>query len=140
MTTTTRVLTLAAAAVATGTIAGCGGGADPTDREIVLDIQPQGPEGTSGTLSLAKSGEATSVVVEALVASGGGQQGAAFYTGTCENFDEGSAIEVGPLEEGYGALTLDRPIDELIDGTRVLVITRSPEDNTPIGCAPIDVE
>ena len=138
---TARVLAVTTVVLATViALPACGGGSDVTEREIVIDIQPQGAEGTTGTLSLAGSGDATSVVVEALVPSGGGQQAAAFYKGTCQDFDQASAIDVGALEEGDAALTLERPIEELLDGGYVLVVHRSPEDDTVIGCAPIQVE
>jgi hypothetical protein len=99
-----------------------------------------GAEGSTGTLSLSKSGETTNVVVDVIVPSGGGQQDASFYTGTCDNFDTASEIEIGPLEEGTGALTLDTPINELLDGGYVIVVHKSVEDPTPIACAPIDVK
>jgi hypothetical protein len=123
-------------------LGGCGGGGgtDVTEREILIEIDPQGTEGTSGTLSLSKSGDATNVVVHVLVPSGGGRQKASFYTGACTNFDEASEIEIGPLEEGTGALTIDTPIEEILEGGYVLVVHKSFEDETVIACAPIDVE
>lgn len=135
-----RLMAFAGVVLAVLVPAGCGGGSDVTDREIVLDIQPQGTEGTSGTFSISKSGDSTSVIVEALVPSGGGQQGAGFYKGTCEDFDQSTGLDVGPLEEGYGALTLDHPIEDLLDGGYVLIVTKSPEDKAVIGCGPVNVE
>ena len=136
-----RALAIATVSLLAVVVAGCGGGgSDATDREILIDVEPQGPEGTAGTLSLSKSGDRTNVVVDVLVASGGGRQKASFYTGTCTNFDEASEIEIGPLEEGTGALTIDTPIDELLDGGYVLIVHKSFEDETVIACAPIAVE
>jgi hypothetical protein len=136
-----RPLAVAAVALVAFVVAGCGGGGtDVTDREILIDIEPQGTEGTAGTLSLSKSGDATNVFVDVLVPSGGGRQKASFYTGTCTNFDEASEIEIGPLEEGTGALTIDTPIDEILDGGYALIVHKSFEDETVIACAPIDVE
>jgi hypothetical protein len=106
----------------------------------LIDVAPQGAEGTAGTLSLSKSGDTTNVVVDVLVPSGGGRQKASFYTGTCTNFDKASEIEIGPLEEGTGALTIDTPIEELLDGGYVLIVHKSFEDETVIACAPIAVE
>jgi hypothetical protein len=139
----THVRTVAVAGIFLVVLAltGCGGGgSDVTEREILIDVAPQGTEGTAGTLSLSKSGDTTNVVVDVLVPSGGGRQKASFYTGTCTNFDKASEIEIGPLEEGTGALTIDTPIDELLDGGYVLIVHKSFEDETVIACAPIDVE
>jgi hypothetical protein len=136
-----RSLAVTAVSVLAFVVVGCGGGgSDVTEREILIDLAPQGTEGTSGTLSLSKSGDTTNVVVDVIVPSGGGQQEAAFYKGTCTEFDEASKIEVGALEEGTGALTIDTPIDELLDGGYVLVVHKSVEDQTPIACGPVDVE
>jgi hypothetical protein len=139
----TRIRLVAAAGTALAVLivaAGCGGGRDVTEQEILLDIEPVGSGTSTGTLSLSKSGETTNVVVDFIVPSGGGQQDASFYQGTCENFDESSEIEVGPLEEGTGAVTLDTPIDTLLDGGYVLIVHKAVDDPTPIGCATIDVE
>ena len=139
-----RIRLVAAAGTALAALivaAGCGGGGrDVTDQEILLDIEPRGGETSTGTLSLSKSGESTNVVVDFIVPSGGGQQAASFYKGTCENFDEGTEIEVGPLEEGTGAVTMDTPIDTLIDGGYVLIVHKAVDDPTPIGCATVAVE
>ena len=122
-------------------LTGCAGGdSKVTDREILIEIEPQGPEGTTGTLSLSKSGDSTNVVTDVIVPSGGGQQGAAFYKGTCTDFDEASAIDVGPLQEGSWALTLDRPIEDILEGGYVIAITKTPDDDTVIACAPIETE
>ena len=133
-----RPLAVAAVVLVAFAVTGCGGGgSSATDREILIDLTPQGAEGTSGTLSLSKSGDTTNVVIDVIVPSGGGQQDASFYKGTCADFDEATEIEIGPLEEGSGALTIDTPIDELLDGGYVLVVHKSVEDQTPIACGPV---
>jgi hypothetical protein len=136
-----RLVAFAAVALLAFVLVGCGGGgSDAADREILIDLAPQGTEGTPGTLSLSKSGDTTNVLIDVIVPSGGGQQDASFYKGTCADFDESTEIEVGPLEEGSGALTIDTPIDDLLDGGYVIVVHKSVEDQRPISCGPIDVE
>ena len=138
-----RLVAAAASLVVAFTLgaAACGGGgSDATAHEILIDIEPVGTEGSTGTLSLSKSGETTNVVVDFIVPSGGGQQDAAFYKGTCANFDEASKLEVGPLEEGTGALTMETPIEEILNGGYVLIIHKAVDDPTPIGCAAVNVE
>ena len=136
-----RPLAVAAVSLLAFVLPGCGGGGtDATEREILIDLAPQGAEGTSGTLSLSKSGDTTNVLIDVIVPSGGGQQDAGFYKGTCADFDESSEIELGPLEEGSGALTIDTPIDEILDGGYVLIVHKSFEDETVIACAPVDVK
>jgi hypothetical protein len=119
-------------------LAACGGGSDVTDREILLDLQPVGPEGTTGTVTLSKSGNGTSVLVDALVLSGVGGQTAGVHEGTCANFKPEVAYDIGPVEEGVGGTTLDVETKTLLDGNYVILLHTSAEDVTPLACAPIE--
>jgi hypothetical protein len=119
-------------------LAACGGGSDVTDREILLDLQPVGPEGTTGTVTLSKSGSGTSVLVDALVLSGVGGQTAGVHEGTCENFKAEVAYDIGPVEEGVGGTTMDVETSKLLDGNYVILLHTSAEDVTPLGCAVIE--
>jgi hypothetical protein len=120
------------------TLAACGGGSDVTDREILLDLQPVGPEGTTGTVTLSKSGNRTSVLVDALVLSGVGGQTAGVHEGTCQDFKPEVAYDIGPVEEGVGGTTLDVETKTLLDGNYVILLHTSAEDVTPLACAPIE--
>jgi hypothetical protein len=119
-------------------LAGCGGGSDVTDREILLDLQPVGPEGTTGTVTLSKSGNRTSVLVDALILSGVGGQTAGVHEGTCQNFKPEVAYDIGPVEEGVGGTTLDVETSTLLEGNYVILLHTSAEDVTPLACAPIE--
>ena len=119
-------------------LAACGGGSDVTDREILLDLQPVGPEGTTGTVTLSKSGNGTSVLVAALVLSGVGGQTAGVHEGTCQNFKPEVAYDIGPVEEGVGGTTLDVETSALLEGNYVILLHTSAEDVTPLACAPIE--
>jgi hypothetical protein len=119
-------------------LAACGGGSDVTDREILLDLQPVGPEGTTGTVTISKSGGGTSVLIDALVLSGVGGQTAGVHEGTCQDFTPEVAYDIGPVEEGVGGTTLDVETATLLDGSYVILLHKSAEDVTPLACAPID--
>lgn len=123
---------------ATSALAACGGGSDVTDREILLDLQPVGPEGTTGTVTLSKSGSGTSFLVDALVLSGVGGQTAGVHEGTCQNFKPEIAYDIGPVEEGVGGTTLDVETSTLLHGSYVILLHTSAEDVTPLACAPIE--
>jgi hypothetical protein len=115
-----------------------GGGSDPTEREILLDLQPVGPEGTTGTVTLSKSGSGTSVLVDALVLSGVGGQTAGVHEGTCADYAPEVAYDIGPVEEGVGGTTLDIATQALLDGNYVIVLHKSAEDVSALACAPIE--
>ena len=116
----------------------CGGSSDPTSQEILLELEAVGPEGTSGTVTLSKSGGGTAVLVDALVLSGGGGQTAGVHEGTCQNYKPEVAYDIGPVEEGVGGTTLDVETKELLDGNYVIVLHKSADDVSALGCAPIE--
>ncbi len=119
--------------------AGCGdGGSDPTAQEILVTLDPVGPEGTGGEASVTKSGDQTNVAINVLVPSGGGEQPAGIYEGTCTNFGDEPAYELPTLQEGTGGITLDVETQALLDGNYVIVAFKSPEDPTPIACGAIE--
>ncbi len=119
-------------------LAGCGGGSDPTDQEILVDLQPSGPEGTTGTVTVTKSGGGTSILVDALVLSGVGGQTAGIHEGTCTDFAPEVAYDIGPVEEGVGGTTLDVETKDLLDGDYVVVLHTSADDPTPLACGAIE--
>jgi hypothetical protein len=130
------VVALAAAALA-ACGGGDGGGGGAAEHEILVDLAAQGAQGTTGTATLAKSGDKTSVLVDIIIVSGVGGQIAAIHKGTCAKFDEKEAYLIGDVEEGVGGTTLDVSTEALLEGGYVVVVHQSKQDPTPISCGPI---
>ena len=119
-------------------LAACGGGSDPTEQEILLELQPVGPEGTTGTVTMSKSGDGTAILIDALVLSGVGGQTAGIHEGTCEDYDPEVVHDLGPVEEGVGGTTLDVETQALLDGNYVIVLHKSADDVSALGCATVE--
>jgi hypothetical protein len=122
-------------------LGGCGdegGGGGSGGQEIVVLLEGVGESGTTGEVSISPSGDQTNVFVVAIIPSGGGEQPANVHTGTCAQFDETPAYEIGNLQEGTGAATLDIPVDTLLDSPHAVVIRKSPDEATvTIACGDI---
>jgi hypothetical protein len=138
-----RLLALSAVGVA-ALVSGCGedsgSGGGGTSREIIVDLQPIGPEGTTGSVSISGSGSKTNVVIDALVLSGVGGQTAGIHTGTCDNYAPRPEYDLGGVEEGIGGTTLDVPTGTFLTGEYVVVLQTSGADPTPLACGAIEGE
>lgn len=136
---------LGAAALAAAALAGCGGGGGGdgggggggSGQEVVVELEPVGPEGAGGSASFTTSGDQTNVLIDILLSSGVGGQIASLHKGTCAKFTPEAAYDLGPVEEGVGGTTLDVPEQTLLDGGYVVVVHSSATDPAPIACGPL---
>jgi CHRD domain len=111
-------------------LSGCGGGGGGGGAgggsEIVVEMQPIGGSGITGTATLEPKGEQTNVTLELQDPTGGtgDPQVAHIHNGTCANLGD-IAYPLPDVWDGISGDTFDVSLDELREGDYAVNVHRS---------------